>query len=82
MAAATVAQKAFFSHLYDESGVLAKVSGELVFFADTGAITTVEPADVNFLVVLGEVGLAECQALQDRFHGGAAQIACSRRQEV
>ena len=31
--------KAFFAHLYDASGVLAKVDGTLVFFADDGDIT-------------------------------------------
>ena len=79
---ATVAQKSFFAHLYDDSGVLAKVNGELVFFADNGDITTVEPADCNFLTVLGEVGIAETQQVIDRLHGGFAQIACHRGQEV
>jgi hypothetical protein len=79
---ATVAAKSFFSNLYDEPGVLAKVGGELVFFGDNGEVTTVEPADVNFLVVLGETGIADTQALMDRLHGGAAAIATHRAQEV
>jgi hypothetical protein len=79
---ATVAQKVFFANLYDEAGTLAKVNGELTFFGDNGAITTVEPADVNFLVVLGEVGLAETARILDTMHGGAAKIACARLQEV
>ena len=79
---ATVAQKSFFAHLFDESGVLAKVDGSLVFFADSGEITDVEPSMVNFLTVLGECGVAECQRLADARHGGAAMIATTRRQEV
>ena len=79
---ATVAQKSFYAHLFDESGVLAKVDGELTFFADSGAISVVEPADINFLVVLGEVGLANTQQNMDRLHSGPAAIACARQQEV
>lgn len=79
---ATVAPKSFFSNLYDEPGVLAQVDGELVFFGDNGAITTVEPRDINFLVVLGEVGLANARQLVDRLQGGYAAIATSRAQEV
>jgi hypothetical protein len=78
----TVARKVFFANLYDESGVLAKVNGELVFFADNGAITTVEPSDCNFLVVLGECGIAQTQQLMDRLHGGAAWIATHRQMGV
>jgi hypothetical protein len=73
-----VAQKVFFAHLYETSGTLAKVHGELVFFGDDETITVVEPSDVNFLVVLGEVGLADTQQLMDRLHGGFAAIACGR----
>ncbi len=76
---ATVAQKSFFAHLFDESGVLAKVDGELVFFGDNGDITTVEPSMCNFLTVLGEIGLADTQAIMDRMHGGYAAIACTRQ---
>ena len=79
---ASVAPKSFFAHLFDASGVLAKVDGELVFFSDAGAITTVEPSMINFLTVLGEVGLADTQRGLDRLHGGAAWIATHRLQEV
>ena len=85
--AATVAQtqpprKVFRATLRDEAGVLAKVDGEILFFTDAGAIIEVEPEDCVWLCVLGEIGLAETQALMDRPHGGAAAIACSRAQEV
>lgn len=80
--AATVARKVFFANLYDASGTLAKVDGELVFFGDNGEITTVEPSDINFLVVLGEVGTANARQLMDRLAGGPAMIACSRVEGV
>jgi CRISPR/Cas system-associated endonuclease Cas1 len=79
---ATVAQKTFYANLYDEAGTLARIDNALVFFADAGDITTVEPADINFLVVLGETGIANTQQLLDRLHGGYAKIACARLQEV
>lgn len=49
-----------------------------MFFADSGEITVVEPADVNYLVVLGEIGLSGCQQVLDKLHGGYAKIACTR----
>jgi hypothetical protein len=79
---ATVAQKSFFAHLFDEAGVLAKVDGGLVFFSDAGDITPVEPSMINFLTVLGEVGMAEAAMLMDHLHGGAAWIATHRQMEV
>ena len=76
------APKAFFAHLFETSGVLAKVDGELVFFGDDDTIVTVELSMINFLTVLGEVGLSKTQQLMDRIAGGAALIACRRAQEV
>jgi len=78
----SVAPKSFFAHLYEASGVLARVDGALVFFSDAGDVTPVEPADCNFLTVLGEVGLAETARILDALHHNAPAIACSRRQEV
>ena len=76
-------RKSFYAHLYDESGVLAKVDGELMFFSDAGDIATVEPADVNFLTVLGECGISDTQRIMDVVvHQGYAAIACSREQGV
>jgi hypothetical protein len=79
---ATVAQKTFYANLYDAAGTLARVDNALVFFGDNGEITTVEPGDINFLVVLGECGVANTQQLMDRLHGGAAWIATHRAQEA
>ena len=75
--------KAFYAHLYDEAGALTKVDGTIYFMAtETGAITAIEPEHCTFLTVLGEIGLADTQQLMDHIRGGAAQIACSRRQEA
>ena len=74
----SVAPKSFHAHLFETSGVLAKVDGALVFFGDDDTMVTVEPSMINFLTVLGEVGLADTQALLDKMHGGYAKIACTR----
>jgi hypothetical protein len=80
--ATSVAPRAYFAHLFETSGVLANVNGSLTFFGDDDTISAVEPADVNFLTVLGEVGLSEAARVLDKLHGGAAWIATHRRQEV
>jgi hypothetical protein len=80
---ATVAQKSFFAHLFETSGVLAKVNGELTFFGDDATATIVEPEMIPFLAVLGECGVAETQLFMDIVvHGGYAKVATSRLQEV
>jgi hypothetical protein len=70
--------KAFYAWLDDQHGVLTKVDGTMYFMSDDGDITEIEPVHCPFLMPLGEVGLAETQALMDRLHGGAAAIACGR----
>jgi len=71
--------KAFYAHLYDEAGALAKVEGTIYFMSsETGHITAVEPEHCTFLTVLGEIGLADTQKLMDELHGGYTAIACSR----
>jgi hypothetical protein len=73
------APKFFYAHLFDTSGVLSKVDGALVFFADSGEMTTVEVSMINWLTVLGEVGLADTQRIMDIVVGrGYAAVACSR----
>jgi hypothetical protein len=76
----TAPRKAFRATLRDEAGVLAKVDGAILFFAEDGQVIEVEPEDCAWLCVLGEVGLAQTQALMDRLHGGAAWIATHRAQ--
>lgn len=83
----TVAQpqtpcKAFYGILDEAHGVLGKVEGAILFLADDGTLTVIEPEHVPFLAVLGEVGLCEAARTMDRLHGGAARIACTRAQEV
>ena len=82
----TVAQtrtpnKAFYSHLRGVSGILAEVDGQVLFFSyETDAITPV--TSYAGLTVLGEAGIADCQQVLDRMHGGYAAICASRSQEV
>jgi hypothetical protein len=72
--------KAFYAHLYEEAGVLAKVDGVIYFMQpDTGAITAIAPEHCPFLTVLGEIGLADTQRLLDELHGGLATICTSRQ---
>lgn len=81
VAASTTARKplkAFNAILDEDHGVLTKLDGTIYFLSDAGQLTEIEPAHCNFLTVLGEVGLSECQALMDRLHGGAAAICTSR----
>ena len=74
--------KVFYAHLFDTAGVLTKVQNALVFFGDDDAFVTVEPSMINFLTVLGEVGLADTQQILDRMHGAAPWIATHRQMEV
>ena len=90
MATATVTQpvtdrkapRAYRAIQDDIPGTLAMIDGTLYFFSDAGDITTVEPAHLNFLVVLGEIGLCETQKLMDELHHGAAWICTHRAQGV
>ena len=73
--------KAKYATVYDEPATIAKVNDVLyVIFEDRIERFEVEMAP--FTVVLADVALAETQAMWDRINGGAAMIACSRRQEV
>ena len=76
--------KAFYAHLYDQAGALAKVDGTIYLMASaSGDLTAIEPEHCTFLTVLGEIGLADTQQIMDQIiHGGYAKIACSRLQEV
>jgi hypothetical protein len=75
--------KAFYAHLYDQSGALTKVHGTLYFVTDIdGFIVEVEPNMLNFLTVLGEMTVTNAQRIQDLMAGGAAAIACRRQEGV
>jgi hypothetical protein len=72
--------RAFYAHLFDESGALTKVNGTLFFVGDDGAVVEVEPSMVNFLTVLGEMTLADAQRIDDLMNGGPAGVACGREE--
>jgi len=72
--------KAYYAHLYDEAGTLAKVEGVIYFLVpETGTITAIEPEHCPFLTVLGEIGLADTQRIMDAIHGGLATVCTSRQ---
>jgi hypothetical protein len=76
-------QKAFYAHFHDEAGYLTKWEGDLLFLAH-GSTTphVIEPEDVCWLAVLGEVGTATAAFVATQLAGGAAWIATHRAQEV
>jgi hypothetical protein len=74
--------KVFYAHLDDQPGALTRVQGIIYFVADAGEIIEITPAHITFLVVLGEMQLADAQRIEDLMHGGAAGVACSRAMEV
>jgi hypothetical protein len=72
--------RAFYAHMFMDSGVLVKRGGTLYFVGDDGAIVEIEPGMVNWLTVLGEMTLADAQRIEDLMAGGAAGVACSREE--
>jgi hypothetical protein len=79
----TTPAKAFYAHLFDDHGALAKVDGQILFLhSTTGEIVEIEPSMCNFLTVLGEIGLADTQQIMDQIHGGYAAIATGREEGV
>jgi hypothetical protein len=83
---ATVAEtrpvsKAYYAHYYDEAGAITKVAGCLYFVSDAGEVIEVEPETITFLVVLGQMQMADAQRIEDLMNGGYAGVACSRQME-
>jgi hypothetical protein len=76
--------EAYNSHLYGEHGYLTRDDvGRYIFTnSTTYAEIVLEPDMLNWIVVNGEIGVAEAAALADKRHSGYAKIACTRRQEV
>jgi hypothetical protein len=70
--------KAFYAHLDDQAGALVRVGGIISFVAEDGDIVEITPAHVNFLVMLGEMTMADAQRIEDLTAGGYAAIACGR----
>jgi hypothetical protein len=73
---------AYYAHLHDQAGALVQVNGALTFVGEDGAIVDVEPRDVNFLVVLGQMQMSDAQRIADLMAGGYAGVACSRMEGV
>jgi hypothetical protein len=81
--AATVAQttkpsKAYYAHYYDEAGAIVKQAGCLYFVSEGGEVIEVEPETLTFLVVLGQMQMADAQRIEDLMNGGPAGVACGR----
>ena len=77
------ASRAYRAIQDETAGTLTQLDGILYFFSDAGDFTTVEPGMLNFLTILGEIGLADTQQIMDTIlHGGYAAVACSRQMEV
>jgi hypothetical protein len=74
----TTPSKVFFAILHETHGTLAKVDGDILFMAEDGTLTVIEPEDCMWLVTLGEVGVANAQQVRDRMRGGYAAIATQR----
>jgi hypothetical protein len=74
---------AFYAQFHRLAGVLTKPADRVLFLEhESGAVVTITTADQPHLVVLGEVATAMAQYVTDLAAGGAARIACDRRQEV
>jgi hypothetical protein len=74
--------KAKFVHLYDADAIIAKVNNGLYVFHPDGRVEDFTIEMAPFVAILGDVGLAEVQAMWDRVAGGPAKVACSREQGV
>ena len=83
---ATLAQptiKAKYATVYDEAVTIVRgQGGGLYVVYEDSRIEPFTVALAPFTVVLGDVSLAETQAMWDRVSGGAVRIACERLQEV
>lgn len=72
-----------FNVILDEAhGVFGKVDGTLLFLADDGTLTVLEPKRVASLTVLEEVALSKAVRIIDRLRDAAARLACTQAQEV
>jgi hypothetical protein len=75
--------RAFYAQLHGLSGVITRPADAVLFLEpESGAVVTIAASDAPHLVVLGEVATSMAQYVTDMARGGAARIACDRRQEV
>jgi hypothetical protein len=70
--------KAKFATVYDKPATIAKVGGAFYVIYDDGQIEAFEIEMAPFVVVLGDVAVAEMAAMWDRIAGGFAAVACGR----
>lgn len=72
-----------YATFHGEPGYAIRTADRRVLFMDHDAQSVdLTDADIPFLVLLGDVNIAEAQALVDFLAGGAAAICVSRVQEV
>jgi hypothetical protein len=76
----TTPRKCFYSHYFYEAGAITKLGGSIYFISEGGEVTEVELSTLTFLVVLGEMRLADAQRIEDILNGGPAGVACSREE--
>jgi hypothetical protein len=69
--------QAKYATVYDEPATIAKVN-DVLYVVYEDRIERFEVEMAPFTVVLGDVALADDQAMRDRLSGGGAAIACSR----
>ena len=72
-----------YARIYDESATIVQgQGGGLYVLYDDDRIEPFEVEMVPFTVVLGDVAVAETQAMWDRIAGGPVGICLSRKMEV
>jgi hypothetical protein len=74
--------KAKYATVYDVPARIAKVNGALYVIYNDGRIEDFEVEMAPFTVILGDCQTADVQQMWDRVAGGAAMIACSRKEGV
>jgi hypothetical protein len=76
-------QRAHYAEYLSEPVILAKIDGAITIVTPRHEpLMLYSPDMAPDLIVLGALDLAETQRLLDTLRGGAAKIACTRRQEV
>jgi hypothetical protein len=72
--------KAFYATLYDEPVILGQFAPDpiTVYTPTYEPVLLYAPEMDAHLTVLGEIALADTQALLDQWQGGYAHIACTR----
>lgn len=64
--------RAYHATLFDQHGRVIRVDGEYVFLADDASITVFDLAMSPWLMLHGQLGVAECQHLLGQLRGSTA----------